>query len=171
MVQVGMHAMARTRDACLAHTMSKDQTVYRMNGREVGEMQIAAYQCGQFGLPWIFTSGDLHACRESQAWVPGIVTASVKEGLAEECAIHLAPVDARALIREKIQEAVNAVATIEPLVASSPVTLEIERPVAWVETPPGAERVDERTHRWVADDAWSALQWAMRGVENAPPPF
>ena len=131
LVQVGMHAMARTPGACLAHTMSKDQTVYRINGREVGEMQIAAYQCGQFGLPWIFTSGDLHACRESEAWVPNIVTASVKEGLAEECAIHLAPVDARALIRAKIQESVNAVATIEPLVASSPVTLEIERPGAW----------------------------------------
>ncbi|MBT3346810.1 MAG: hypothetical protein HN712_03115 [Gemmatimonadetes bacterium] len=171
LVQVGMHAMARTPGACLAHTMSKDQTVYRINGREVGEMQIAAYQCGQFGLPWIFTSGDLHACRESEAWVPNIVTASVKEGLAEECAIHLAPVDARALIRAKIQESVNAVATIEPLVASSPVTLEIERPGAWTETPPGAERVDERTHRWVAEDAWTVLQWAMRGVENAPPPF
>jgi len=67
LVQVGMHAMARTPDACLAHTMSKDQTVYRINGREVGEMQIAAYQCGQFGLPWIYTSGDSHACRESEA--------------------------------------------------------------------------------------------------------
>jgi len=171
LVQVGMHAMARTPDACLAHTMSKDQTVYRINGREVGEMQIAAYQCGQFGLPWIYTSGDSHACRESEAWVPNIVTAAVKEGLAQECAIHLAPVDARALIRETIQQAVGNWQAVDPLVASSPVTVEIERPKPWTSTPPGAQRVDENTHRWVADDAWSAMQWAMRGVENAPAPI
>ena len=28
--------------------MSRDQTVYRINGREVGEMQIVAYACGRF---------------------------------------------------------------------------------------------------------------------------
>ncbi len=171
LVQVGMHAMANTPNACLAHTMSKDQTVYRMNARDVGETQIAAYQCGQFGLPWIYTSGDLHACRESEAWVPNIVTAAVKEGLSEECAIHLAPVDARALIRESIQAAVHNWTNVEPLVAASPVTLEIERPEPWPDSPPGGQRVDDCTHRWVADDAWAVMQWGMRGVENAAPPF
>ena len=171
LVQVGMHAMAKTPNACLAHTMSKDQTVYRINGREVGEMQIAAYCCGQFGVPWIYTSGDSHACRESEAWVPHIITASVKEGLAEECAIHLAPVDARALIRDTIKHAVRQWERVEPLVVSSPVTLEIERPDAWPESPPGGERVDERTHRWVADDAWTVMQWGMRGEKDPLPPF
>jgi len=60
---------------------------------------------------------------------------------------------------------------VDPLVASSPVTLEIERPETWAETPSGAQRVNETTHRWVADDAWSAMQWAMRGVENAAAPI
>jgi D-amino peptidase len=171
LVQVGMHSMAGTPQGCLAHTMTKDGTVYRVNGREAGEMQLAAYQCGQFGIPWIFTSGDLHACSESEAWVPGIVTAAVKEGLAEECAVHMAPVDARALIRDRIQEAVRRAQEFEPLVADAPVVLEIEKLAAWDGGSPGAERVDERTLRWTGDDMWSVMQLAMRGEAKAPPPF
>jgi D-amino peptidase len=151
--------------------LTKDGTVYRVNGREAGEMQLAAYQCGQFGIPWIFTSGDLHACSESEAWVPGIVTAAVKEGLAEECAVHMAPVDARALIRDRIQEAVRRAQEFEPLVADAPVVLEIEKLAAWDGGSPGAERVDERTLRWTGDDMWSVMQLAMRGEAKAPPPF
>ena len=170
LVQVGMHAMAATPNACLAHTMTKDGTVYRINGREIGEMQYAAYQCGQFGVPWIYTSGDSHACTESIAWVPGIVTAVVKEGLSQQCAIHLAPVDARVLIRESIQQAVAAFGQIEPLVVAGPVVLEIQRREPWSEESPGAERVDDYTMRWTADDMWSVAQLASYGVTNAPPP-
>lgn len=170
LVQVGMHAMAGTPDACLAHTMTREGTVYRVNGREIGEMQLAAYQCGQFGVPWIYTSGDSHACTESEAWVPGIVTASVKQGLSEQCAIHLAPVDARALIRETIQQAVATFDQIEPLVAEAPITLEIQQPAPWPEDRPGAERVDDRTQRWTGNDMWSLAQLALRGVYDAEPP-
>ena len=35
----------------------------------------AALLVGELGIPWIFCSGDAHACREAEAWVPGIVTA------------------------------------------------------------------------------------------------
>lgn len=170
LVQVGMHAMAGTPNACLAHTMTREGTVYRVNGRDIGEMQFAAYQCGQFGVPWIYTSGDSHACTESQAWVPGIVTAAVKQGLSEQSAIHLAPVDARALIHKSIQQAVAVYDQIEPLVAESPTTLEIQQPGPWPEDRPGAERVDECTQRWTGTDMWSLAQLALRGVVNAAPP-
>ncbi len=152
LVQVGMHAMAGTEGACLAHTMSKDGTIHRLNGREIGEMQYAAFLCGQVGVPWIYTCGDGYAGRESEAWVPGIVTAAVKEGLSEQSAVHMAPVDARALIRESIQEAVAKFGDIAPLVAESPVVLEIQRPTPQPETQPGAERVDDFTMRWTGSD-------------------
>ena len=167
LVQVGMHAMAGTAGACLAHTMSKDGTVYRVNGREIGEMQYAAYQTGQVGVPWIYTCGDGHACRESEAWVPGIVTAAVKEGLSEQSAVHLAPLDARALIRETIQEAVAKFDQIAPLVAATPIVLEIQR-----STPqparPGAERVDDYTQRWTGDDFRQIVQ-LVHGRESVSP--
>lgn len=170
LVQVGMHAMAHTPNACLAHTMTREGTVYRVNGTPIGEMQFAAFQCGQFGVPWIYTAGDSHACRESEAWVPGIVTAAVKEGLSEQSAVHLAPVDARALIRETIGQAVAAWEGIAPLVAERPVTLEIEQPHDWPEDRPGAERVDARTQRWRGDDFWKVVQLAQRGTQDAPHP-
>ena len=49
LVQVGMHAMGYTEHACLAHTMSRF-VKYRVNGREVGEMEIAAYLAGELGI-------------------------------------------------------------------------------------------------------------------------
>lgn len=152
LVQVGMHAMAGTEGACLAHTMTKDGTIHRLNGKEIGEMQYAAFLCGQVGVPWIYTCGDGYACRESEAWVPGIVTGAVKEGLSELSAVHMAPVDARALIRESIQEAVAKFGDIEPLVAEPPIVLEIQRLTPQPETPPGAERVDDFTMRWTGPD-------------------
>lgn len=170
LVQVGMHAMANTPNANLAHTMTREGTVYRVNGREIGEMQFAALQCGQFGVPWIYTCGDSHACVESQEWVPGIVTAAVKEGLSEQSAVHMAPVDARALIKESIQQAVAAFGSIEPLVADTPITFEIQEPKPVAQTRTGAERVDDRTMRWVGDDFWKMVQLAQRGVADAPYP-
>jgi D-amino peptidase len=158
LVQVGMHAMAGTEGACLAHTMTKDGTVYRVNGREIGEMQYAAYQTGELGVPWIYTCGDGYACRESEAWVPGIVTAAVKEGLSEQSAVHMAPVDARALIRESIQEAVAKFGEIAPLVAEPPIVLEIQRTTPLPATSPGAERVDDYTQRWTANDFRQLMQ-------------
>ena len=69
LIQVGMHAMTGTPNGCLAHSMSQNM-VYRVNGAEVGEMEMAAYLCGHLGIPWVFTAGDLHACSESERWGP-----------------------------------------------------------------------------------------------------
>jgi len=164
LVQVGMHAMSDTPNANLCHTMSKSIKAYRVNGRDVGEMELAAYLVGDLGIPWIFTSGDLHACRESEAWVPGIVTAAVKEGLSELSAIHLAPVDARRLIRERIQEAVAKAGEIKPLVAQPPVVLEIERREPGpLEVLGDGERVDAFTVRWTGQSMWEVFN-RSRGV-------
>ena len=84
LIQVGMHAMAYTPNACLCHTMSRGKK-YRVNGREVGEMEMSAYLTGMLGIPWVFTSGDLHACREAEAWVPGDGHGASQRGLWSEC--------------------------------------------------------------------------------------
>ena len=161
LIQVGMHAMSDTPKANLAHTMSRSIKAYRINGREVGEMELAGYLAGELGIPWIFTSGDLHACREAESWVPGMVTAPVKEGVSELCAIHLSPVDARALVRERVQRAVAKASEIEPLTLKPPVVLEIERREPGPALlRPGAERVDAFTVRWTGDSIWELQQLA-----------
>ena len=170
LVQVGMHAMGYTPNACLAHSMSKG-IKYRVNGREVGEMEMAAFLTGQIGIPWVFTSGDLHACRESEDWVPGIVTASVKEGLSEVCAIHLSPTDARKLIRERVQEGVSKAAEIVPIVPDGPITMEVEREDPFpADIREGAERVDPFTIRFVGDTFWQVFHQCFYGKPEFPLP-
>jgi D-amino peptidase len=170
LVQVGMHAMAGTPSACLAHTQSLGYT-YRINGREFGEMEQAALLAGELGIPWVFTSGDAHACREAERWVPGMVTAPVKTGLSATCAIHLTPVDARDLIRERVQEAVSRVGEIAPLALEGPFTLEIVREEPWpAQIRPGAERVDAFTIRYTGERFWSVFHHHHYGRPDLPLP-
>ena len=157
LVQVGMHAMTGTPAGCLAHSMSRDM-VYRVNGREVGEMQMAAMLAGHYDIPWVFTAGDAHACTESERSVDNIVTAAVKQGLGERCAIHLAPVDAQALIRERIAQAVKAAGRIPPLKHEGRCVMEVTRPEPWpAELRPHRERVDAFTLRCEGETYWQAF--------------
>jgi D-amino peptidase len=170
LVQVGMHAMAGTPNACLAHTQSRGYT-YRINGREFGEMEQAALLAGELGIPWVFTSGDAHACREAEQWVPGMVTASVKTGLSATCAIHLTPADARNLIRDRIQEAVANADRIAPLTLEAPYTMDIVRDEPWpAQLRPGAERVDAFTIRYTGDRFWNVFHHHHYGNPDLPMP-
>ena len=170
-VMVGMHPIGYTPRGCLAHTMARGEK-YRVNGVEVGEMQIAAYLAGQLGVPWIFVSGDVHACRQAEASVPGIVQAPVKEGLSATSAIHMAPVDARNLLREQIQKAVANVDEIEPLRIDGPVTLERWREDADAsEGGPGSERMDANTVRWKGEHFWQVFHHAFYGKPDLPLPL
>jgi len=170
LLQVGMHAMAGTPNACLAHTQSRGY-VYRVNGRELGEMEQAALLVGELGIPWVFASGDVHACREAEDWVPGIVTAPVKTGLSLTSAIHLAPADARALIRERVQAAVAAADQIAPLRIKGPVLMEVVREEPWpAQIRQGAERVDAFTLRYTGDSFWSVFHHHKFGRPDFPLP-
>lgn len=170
LLQVGMHAMAGTPGACLAHTQSRGY-IYRINGREFGEMEQAALLAGELGIPWIFCSGDSHACREAEQWVPGIVTAPVKTGLSITSAIHLAPVDARRLIRDRVQEAVAKATEIAPLALEGPLVMEVEREEPWPEPiRSGAERVDLHTIRYTGDRFWQVFHQHLYGEPDFPMP-
>jgi D-amino peptidase len=173
-LQVGMHAMAGTPNACLAHTQSRGY-IYRVSTSEgmaeFGEMEQAALLVGELGIPWVFTAGDAHACREAEAWVPAMVTAPVKTGLGLNCAIHLAPVDARALIRERVQEAVALAGEIAPLKLEGPVVMEVVREEPWpAQIREGAERVDAFTLRYTGDSFWSVFHHHIRGRPDFPLP-
>jgi D-amino peptidase len=171
LVQIGMHAMAGTPNACLAHTQSRGY-VFRINGREFGEMEQAALLAGELGIPWIFTSGDSHACQEATAWVPGMVTAPVKIGLSINSAIHLAPVDAQDLIREKVQLAIAKAGEIAPLKISGRIKMEIERENGWDtgNLRQGAILIDANTIRYTGDNFWSVFHHHFYGKPDYPKP-
>jgi D-amino peptidase len=158
-VIIGQHAMAGVSDGNLAHTQSSSHIDrYTLNGKPIGEIAQFALHVGAMGIPVIFLSGDHAACEEIEELIPGITTAAVKQGLSRTSAISLSKEASRALIRERIQIAVERQNEdpIAPLVWESPYVLEkrffhTDRADAAVGQP-GVERVDSQTIRIRGDN-------------------
>lgn len=106
-VLLGYHAMAGTPRAVLEHTMSSQswQNCW-INGKLCGEVAIDAAIAGEQGKPVILVTGDDCVCSEASAFLPGVMTAVVKQALSLEGAIHLPKEKAYARIREKASKAV-----------------------------------------------------------------
>ena len=83
---VGAHARAGTVGANLYHTMSTAVREWRFNDLVVGEMGVQALIAGHYGVPFVFCTGDWHACKEIEALVPGCLTVAVKCGLSRRSA-------------------------------------------------------------------------------------
>lgn len=153
-VMIGQHAMAGALTGNQNHTQSsRSIDYYKLNGRPIGEIAQCALFCGALGLPMIFLSGDLAACREAEDLIPGIGVVAVKEGLGRGSAISLSAPEARQRIREGIRLAVERQRShpLPPLVWPGPYVLEkrfFQTDVADAEAQqPGAERVDSQTVR------------------------
>jgi len=118
---LGQHAMAGTPAANLAHTYSSEHIArMRVNGSDMGEFGCRAALAGSMGVPTLFVSGDDKIAAEARALVPDIVTAEVKVGYAPQLALHLAPVDARDVIRQKAASATTMIGQVRPLVIPGP---------------------------------------------------
>ena len=118
---LGQHAKAGTKKGNLAHTYSsKSIEYYRINGIELGEFGCRAALAGSLGVPTVFVSGDDQVIAEARALVPNIYGAQVKEGLAPQVAIHLAPEDAREVIRSVAAEATAHISDVEPYLLPGP---------------------------------------------------
>ncbi|MGD0094043.1 MAG: M55 family metallopeptidase [Planctomycetota bacterium] len=140
---VGAHAKAGTAGACLHHTMSKGVQNWTFNGVSLGEAGVQAAIAGHYGVPFVFISGDVYACREMEQLVPGIVTAPVKVGLSRTSALHRTPQEACQIIRAGAQHAMKAIGGIKPFKLDSPILFREERvePVFDEQKPPPFSRV------------------------------
>ncbi|MCE5258756.1 MAG: M55 family metallopeptidase [Chloroflexi bacterium] len=115
------HSKAGTPNGNLCHTYSSSLIEYfKINGLELGEFGCRAALAGSYGIPTVFVSGDDTMMAEAQALVPGILCAQVKVGLGTQLARHLAPADARALIRETAALAILHYKSIPPLILAGP---------------------------------------------------
>lgn len=152
---VGAHAKAGTPRGNLCHSMNRQIRNYSFNGISHGEIGMQAMIAGHYGVPMVFLSGDVHACREVESFIPGIVTAAVKEGLSEYSAAALSPKAACALIYEKAKASMGQVGKIAPYTIPGPLIFRDERkePSFDPERPPAVGKViDERTREIVAAD-------------------
>lgn len=158
-VMIGQHAMAGTLTGNQNHTQnSRTIDYYRLNGRPIGETAQIALYFGALGLPLIFLSGDLDACREAQELAAGIGVVAVKEGIGRAAAISLSAPEARRRICAGVRQAIEQQRAnpIPPLVWDGPYVLEkryFHTDVAdAAAAQPGVERVDSQTVRIRADD-------------------
>jgi D-amino peptidase len=152
---VGAHAKACTPRGNLCHSMNRTIRNYSFNGISHGEIGMQAMIAGHYGVPMVFLSGDLHACKEVEGFIPGIVTAAVKEGLSELAAAALSPKRACALIHEKAKASMAQVGHVKPYTIPGPLVFRDERkePAFDPERPPAVGKViDSRTREIVATD-------------------
>ncbi len=152
---VGQHAMMGERGT-LCHTYSPETVeYYRINGIKMGEFGCRALMAGTLGVPTVLVTGDDVTFEEAQDLIPNIVGAVVKWAIGRELALHLSHESARALIREKAQQACAKIAEIEPYFFPGPYTFEARVPegctIDWY-LRPGAEVIDKRTVRFTEDD-------------------
>jgi D-amino peptidase len=165
-VMIGQHAMAGVLTSNQGHTQSSRTIDYiKLNGKLIGEIAQFGLYYGGLGLPLIFLSGELDACTEVEALVPGIETVSVQQGVGRGAAISLAAPEAHRRIREGIQRAIlkQQAEPIPPLHWKGPYVLEkrfFHTDVAdRASVQPGAERVDSQTVRFRSDDILEVVYW------------
>jgi D-amino peptidase len=154
--QCGMHAMAGTARAVIAHSFWGAIAGYWVNDMAIGEIWMNCYIAGEHGVPFVFISGDRAAAEESRALVPDIEVAVVKEGLSPQAggitalpAISLAPRKAQMIIRESAKRAMTKAGTIGPFRVEPPFKLRAQfteiKIAEKIASRSGVERIDSVT--------------------------
>lgn len=154
--QLGLHAMAGTPRAVMAHSFDGSLVDYRVNGLPVGEIWMNCYTAGLANVPFVFLSGDRAAAEEARALVPDVEVAVVKEGLADHAgdlsvlpARSLAPQKARDVIRAAARRAVARIGSVTPYRPEPPFRLraqfKAERFAAQRMERPDVRRIDAVT--------------------------
>ena len=149
---VGYHLREGGGDGILNHTFI-GRIVYeiRVNGEPADEALVNAGLAGACGVPVALVTGDSALCKEAQAHLPGVIVAPIKEALDQFTGLSLTPEKAHALIRQRAQEALEAVRAkrISPYHAKSPVTFEVDfkrtAPAHMATVFPGVTRRGPRT--------------------------
>lgn len=159
---VGYHAMGGTMDASIVHTFTGRIQEVRLNGIKVGEIGLNAALAGHFGVPVAFVAGDLAACREAEALLPGVRTLAVKEAIGAYAAICEHPAKTCRAIHAAAKEAITNPPKVRPLVFSGEVELTVRCTTASgadrAGMIPRTKRLDDLTVSYVGSDVIEAFK-------------
>ena len=166
-ILLGYHSMAGTPNGLLAHTMSSAVWKrFSVNGITLGEIGMMALIAGSHGVPlWLVTGGRC-ACDEAAALLgPELPTLAVKEDIAHESSITVAPAEARRMIRKAVAEVVAGPPRVRPFVIEPPWTASLKlasRELADRQAIPSSLRIDDVTFSASIDsiDALLPRYWA-----------
>lgn len=141
----------------LSHTfVHKEVNGMRINGHEVGEVEIAAGLAGDFGVAIGLVTGDDVTCANAKAWLGDVETACVKRAIDRYAADCVPLEEARALIRQRAQRAVERATEFKPFRFQPPYTLEwdcTDHNIATIlARVPGAELLERNTVCYTNND-------------------
>ncbi len=123
---IGYHARENTPGAVLAHTYSsKAFQYYKLNGREVGEMEIDAAFAALKQVPVVLCSSDdccIRQARESFPWAETVVT---KQSLSWTSAVSKHPAAVCEEIREAVRRMAGRLPEMKCYCFSTPLSVEI----------------------------------------------
>ena len=123
---VGYHAMAGTLGGIMEHTITGGVHRLWINGVETGEMGLSAGVAGVYGVPLAMVSSDAAGCAEAAALIPGVETATTKEGYGRYMGRLLHPSETVPLIEEAAERAVRRAGEIAPKRYAEPTTVRVE---------------------------------------------
>lgn len=119
----GYHAMEGTLGGVLAHTMnSKEVQYYKLNGRQIGEIDMDAYIAASHGVPSCFFVGGDIACAQAIKAIPEIITVETKKEISRNDAVFRNNEELLEDIKKNVEIAINGKVKINPL--SFPATIE-----------------------------------------------
>jgi D-amino peptidase len=123
---LGLHAMAETPGALMAHTYLREYKAIYINGKRVGEVAIEAALAAEQAVPLLFVSGDSCGCAEAVSQFPDIQAVIVKDSLGDAEALCYPP----AQTRQRLFAGAKAAAALTEKTAcqapNQPVTIAID---------------------------------------------
>jgi D-amino peptidase len=160
---LGYHCRTGDSDGVANETiLGREIVEIRLNGQAVGESEINAAVCGQFGVPVVFASGDDLYEKELRQTLPDVEFGLTKYALDRWVACCLAPEKSHANIRAAAQRAVERARGGEftPYRVEGPVSLSVtfssSAEALMAALIPGSVRETPRTVTYTAGDAVAA---------------
>lgn len=162
-VFVGYHASTTNASGVRAHTFSSANLAdVKVGGVSMSEGSWNAAYAGHHGVPVLAVTGDEAAVAEVKSLVKGVEGAVVKWPLGFHGARTLAPVAARALVKETVARAVRNRAAAAAHRVAAPVPVEVRfksyRPAEVLAYHPAFTRVDAHAVRFTAKDMAEAYR-------------
>ena len=164
---LGYHARTGDSDGVGNETiLGREIVEIRMNGKPVGESEINAAVCGQFGVPVVFASGDDLYEKELRETLPDVEFGLTKYAIDRWTARCLSPERSLGNIRDAAKRAVTRAKSDprEPYQIAGPVSLSVTfsstAEALMASLVPGSVRETPRTVTYSADtavDAWKGF--------------
>jgi D-amino peptidase len=124
--QVGMHAMVGKSPGVMNETIfGRELHGLRLNGRDIGEIEMNAAYAGAIGVPFCLVTGDNYACAEAKTLVDSLEAVTVKTAIDRWAARCLSAKVTGAQISQAAKRAVQKCKKIPVYTVREPVTFEI----------------------------------------------